>query len=88
MNIGATAKQPWDTVHLARYGALLGFLAAMIEQFCHAFWQHVPQGDLSTHVLVETADYLTDRYSERKEVAEEARRLAEAAMSHEVRAAE
>jgi hypothetical protein len=62
MNIAATAKQRWDTVYLARYGALLGFLAAMIEQFCHAFcpasWQHVPQGDLSTHVLVETAVFV------------------------------
>jgi hypothetical protein len=61
----------------------------MIEQFCHAFWQHVPQGDLSTHVLVETADYLTDRYSERKEAAEkEAKRLAAEAMRHEIKAAE
>jgi arsenical resistance protein ArsH len=35
------------------------------------------------------SDYLTDRYSERKEVAEkEARRLAAMAMNHEVKAAE
>ena len=35
------------------------------------------------------SDYLTDRYSERKDTAEkEAKRLAAAAMSHEIKAAE
>jgi hypothetical protein len=60
MNIGARARQHWDTVHLARYGALLGFLGAIIEQFCHAFcptswWHQILEGDLFTHVLIETA---------------------------------
>ena len=57
MNLGSRAKQRWDTVHLSGYGALLGFLGAIIEQFCHAFcpasWGHEPGGNLFVHILLE-----------------------------------
>ena len=47
----------WDMALLAVYGALLGMLLAMMEQFCHAFcpasWHYVPEGDLVAHVLIE-----------------------------------
>jgi multisubunit Na+/H+ antiporter MnhB subunit len=51
------AKSRWDIGLLAVYGALLGLLLGMMEQFCHAFcpasWHYTVEGDLFTHVLVE-----------------------------------
>jgi hypothetical protein len=55
------ARSRWDTLNLAFYGALLGMLGAMMEQFCHAFcpasWSYTPEGDLFAHVLIEVVAF-------------------------------
>jgi hypothetical protein len=55
------AKSRWDAGLLAVYGALLGMLLAMIEQFCHAFcpasWHYTPEGDLLAHVANEVVAF-------------------------------
>jgi hypothetical protein len=55
------ARSRWDTLSLAFYGALLGMLGGMMEQFCHAFcpasWHYTPEGDLLAHVVIEVVAF-------------------------------
>ncbi len=57
MNGRLRSRKRWDTAHLAGYGALLGIVLGMLEQFCHAFcptsWDHSPGENLFIHVLIE-----------------------------------
>jgi hypothetical protein len=59
MNSRLKSKKLWDTEACAFYGALLGALLGLTEQFCHAFCpsalRHTPRGSLFAHILIEVA---------------------------------
>jgi hypothetical protein len=57
MDEGLRYRNRWNTAHLSGYGALLGIVLGMLQQFCHVFcpasWLHSPGENLFTHVLIE-----------------------------------